>query len=302
MQLDSFSARDGLTDLFERTSSTSAWAYRPNTGVGFGPAVSLPASSFEDFARFADVNGDGRTDVLQLVNPGSYKTYQALMALPAGGFGPRVSLPGGNAKVCTGTGCEELEYAPSFGDYDGDGVLDFMALGMGSSTVSVYFSRSLAPHTARDVLVKITNGLGAVTQLGYAPLTNSAVYRRESGTRNATNCGRGSPVLDFLAPSYVVASASSSSPQPADPNAMATLYYRYAGAKVQAGGRGFLGFEEIVTVDPNEAGGFVTTQTIYEQGFPYTGVPLRTIKRAGSGSHPISTCLTQPMTDARDTT
>lgn len=288
---------DGLTDLFARSSSNAAWAYRPNTGAGFGTWISLPVSSFEDSARFADVNGDGRTDVLQLMDSGGQKIYQALMALPAGGFGARVALPGGNAKVCTGSGCER-QYATAFGDYDGDGVPDFMALGMASSTVSVYFSRALAPHSPRDVIAKVTNGLGAVTQLGYAPLTNAAVYRRESGTRNTTNWGRGSPVLDFLAPVYVVASASSSSPQAGAPNALATLYYRYANAKVQGGGRGFLGFEEIVTIDPNESGGYVTTQTLYAQGFPYTGVPLRTLKRAGTGTHGISTCLTQAVTDA----
>jgi len=47
--------------------------------------------------------------------------------------------------------------------------------------------------------------------------------------------------MDLLAPSYAVARVSSSSPQAGAPEAMATVHYRYAGAKVQAGGRGFLG-------------------------------------------------------------
>jgi RHS repeat-associated protein len=289
---------DGLTDLFARSSSNSAWAYRPNTGTGFGSWVSLPASSFEDFTRFADVNGDGRTDVLQLVDTGSRKAYYALMALPTGGYGTRVALPGGNAKVCDGSGCDERKYAPAFGDYDGDGVLDFMSLNMGSSTVGVYFSRALATHSARDVIVKVTNGLDAVTQMKYAPLTNAAIYRRESGTRNTTNWGRGSPVLDFLAPIYVVASASSSSPQDGNPNALATVHYRYADAKVQAGGRGFLGFGYIVTFDPNHAGGHISTKTVYAQNFPFAGMPIATAKRAVAAAYAVPACLTGTITNS----
>ena len=39
------------------------------------------------------------------------------------------------------------------------------------------------------------------------------------------------------------------------PNAMAAVHYRYAGAKMQAGGRGFLGFRQIVSFDPNQSAG-----------------------------------------------
>ncbi len=266
---------DGLTEIFHRQSSGAAWTYRVNTGAGIGTPSTLPASEYEEQTRFADANGDGRTDILQVVNTGTGKTYYAYFALPAGGFSVRSPILGGNARICEGSGCNEDLKAPMFNDFDGDGVLDFMSIKLGDNG-DMFVSRANQRFAPRDTIVRITNGLGAITQLLYAPLTNAAVYRRETGTRNASNWGRGSPVLDFLAPTYVVAAASSSSPQAGNYSAMATLYYRYANAKFQGGGRGFLGFKEIVTTDPNESGGYVTTQTLYAQSFPYTGMPIET--------------------------
>ena len=47
-------------------------------------------------------------------------------------------------------------------------------------------------------------GRSVLTVLSYLPLTNGAVYRRDAGSRNALDWGRGSPVQDFVAPMYVV--------------------------------------------------------------------------------------------------
>ena len=65
-----------------------------------------------------------------------------------------------------------------------------------------------------------------------------------------------------------------------DPSAKSTLFYRYNGAKMQAGGRGILGFREAITIDPNQTGGYVTTVTQYAQNFPFAGLPTQTVKRA----------------------
>lgn len=288
---------DGLTDIFYRATSSSAWAYRINNGAGMGAATALPASSYEDSVRIADVNGDGRADVLRVVDAGSYKVYYAMLALPSGGFAAQAPLPGGNAKICEGSGCDQRLKAPLFGDFDGDGVLDFMSIKIGDNA-DMYVSRAGSRYTPRDTITRFTNGLGAQTDVVYAPLTNAALYRRDSNTRNGADWGRGAPVLDLLAPSYAVARVSSSSPQAGAPTAKATVHYRYAGAKVQAGGRGFLGFREIVTFDPNESGGYVVTGTTYAQNFPYIGMPLSTVKRAAIGqSYVLPACLNGLIND-----
>ncbi|MFT4180075.1 MAG: toxin TcdB middle/N-terminal domain-containing protein, partial [Thermomonas sp.] len=287
---------DGLTDVLTRFSSTAAWVCKRNTGTtmigscGDNPTI----TDDRDQARFVDVNGDGRADALRLRSLGGNRVYEVQYAQPSGGFGPVTSLPGGNARFCSGS-CDVNQYVPVFMDVDGDGNLDFLSLRLDSP--SLYVSRPSLRHQPRDTLTAIVNGFGARTELAYAPLTNNAIYRRDTGSRDGTNWGRGAPVQDLLAPMYVVASASSSAPQDGNPLAMASLYYRYAGAKVQAGGRGYLGFREIVTFDPNQTGGYVATATTYRQDFPFTGMPARTIKHAFSGqTYTPSACLTGTVT------
>lgn len=282
---------DGLTDRAVRSSTTSDWNYALNNGRAFTIGGTLPLTEFRDQVRFADVTGDGRADMLYLVNYGSYKAYAVRRALPDGGFAAGTALPGGNARLCQGSGCNEQQRVPIFGDVDGDGNMDFQSLDFSGSTVGLAFSRGDQPFLPRDVVTAITNGLGAKTQLQYAPLTNNAVYRRAAGSRNTLNWGRGAPVQDVLSSSYVVARASSSSPRAGDAAAMATLYYRYANARVQAGGRGFLGFGTLETIDPNQSGGHVVTSTQYAQNFPFIGLPVQTVKKVIGSAYIVPACL-----------
>lgn len=268
---------DGLTDAFVRATSSADWAVRINTGAYFLGATMLPLSDYRDQTQFADVNGDGRADMLYVVDSGGNKIYYARYALPGGGFGTGTALPGGNARLCEGSGCNAATRTPIFADVDGDGNLDFLSL---APSLGLYVSRASTRFTPRDVITRITNGLGAQTDITYAPLTNKDLYRRDTGSRNNLNWGRGSPVMDFLAPTYAVARASSSSPQAGVPTAKATVHYRYAGARVQSGGRGFLGFAVIDTIDPNQTGGHVVTTTSYAQNFPFVGMPVQTVKKA----------------------
>lgn len=275
---------DGLTDLIYQ--SGNSWRYALNTGTGFLPSVEIGTLPNNDLVKAVDLNGDGRTDLAIVKNDtDSTVRWFARYAQPAGGFSADTYIPGNQAFGCGGTLCDARMYAHLFADLDGDGGLDYFTVRMQSNQGNFYLSQAgLASRgKPRDVITRITNGLGAKTELTYAPLTSTAVYRRDANSRDGLNWGRGAPVLDFLAPMYVVAKASSSSPQASDANAMASLHYRYAGARVQAGGRGFLGFREIVTFDPNQSDGHVATSTVYRQDFPFAGMPAQTIKRAFPG-------------------
>lgn len=287
---------DGLTDIFMRTSSTADWNYRLNRGNGLGGWTALPLANYRDQTRFVDVNGDGRADMLQLASMGSYKAYQVRHALPGGTFAPVATLPGGNARLCEGSSCNENARVPVFADLDGDGNMDFQSFNVASSSLGLKVSRSGTRFRPRDVITRVKNGFGAITDIYYAPLTNNGLYRRDFGSRNLRNWGRGSPVNDLLMPMYAVSAVSSSSPRDGDPNAVATVYYRYAGAKMQAGGRGFLGFREIVTFDPNQdPGRHVVTGTTYRQDFPFVGMPESTVKRVVPGKYTPPACLTDAM-------
>ncbi len=258
---------------------------------------------FLDQVRFADVNGDGRTDILHVVNTGSYKTYNARYALPGGGYpSTESSLPGGNARICESSGSDAGQKAPMFADFDGDGNVDFLSLKYDDNP-DLFVSRASAASrfVPRDTIVQVTNGLGSVTQIGYAPLTNKDVYRRGS-MLYTLNYGRGSPIQDFLAPLYVVAKAASTAPQQGNPNAMATVYYRYASARIQGGGRGFLGYRQIDTFDPNHASAYIATTTTYSQNFPYTGMAESTVKQLVKTAFQVPACLSGPMTESCFTT
>lgn len=290
---------DGLTDAFARAGSATEWYYRINNGLYMASASALPLSNYREHARFADVNGDGRTDLLYLVESGGNKVYYVRRSLPGGGFATGAPLAGGNARLCEGGGCNPAERSGMFGDVDGDGNLDFLSFNFASSNLGLYVSRSNGRFAPRDVITQFTNGFGASTFVAYAPLTIKDLYRRDSNSRNTTNWGRGSPVSDLLAPMYAVAHVSSSSPRAGDADAMATVHYRYAGARMQAGGRGFLGFQEIVTFDPNQsADHHVITSTTYWQEFPFIGMPESTVKRVVSGTYQLPSCLYVAVTDS----
>ena len=65
-----------------------------------------------------------------------------------------------------------------------------------------------------------------------------------------------------------------------DNSATSAIRYYYGEAKLQAMGRGFLGFQRLSTVDEQTG---VTTTTRYRQDFPFIGSPLVTEVRSSAG-------------------
>jgi len=64
-------------------------------------------------------------------------------------------------------------------------------------------------------------------------------------------------------------------PQAGNPEALASVHYRYADARVQAGGRGWLGFAEIVSFDPNHrarGGAWHFDQSAFRRDIPQQGI------------------------------
>lgn len=255
-------------------------------GVSF--ECSGPLLTGLNSVKAADVNGDGRSDLLHL--PGtSTSTWQNYQVRYAGldGMLPSTSVP------MPGNGTQGVHMGSSdiFADFDGDGAPDYLAVypipeadneRTGTASASVRFK-------PKDVITEITNGYGAKTTISYLPLSNGSVYTKDTGSRNSANYGRGSPVLDLLAPVYVVSHVQSDAPVFGNAAARSTVSYRYAGAKMQAGGRGMLGFREIVSTDHNFTGtpvGHVVSRTVYEQAFPHIGMPVKTEKWVVAGSAP----------------
>jgi RHS repeat-associated protein len=288
---------DGLTDKLIRSSGTNpTWSLSLNTGIGFTAPTSIGGipndSPTDGLVKWEDVNRDGRADLLYVVSESSRKVFRVRYGRPDGTIGPESILNGNNAEACAGSGCDPKLKAHMFADLDADGNLDFFAIKLDDNP-DFFLSQPTARGVPRDVIMKITDGYGARIELRYAPLTNAGVYRRDSNSRTLTY-GRGSIVNDLFDGSYyVVAQVSSSAPTLSAPDALASAYYRYAGAKIQGGGRGYLGFREISVFDTTRPGGYLVTTSNYRQDFPYAGRPNRTVVRAFAGqSFAPPNCLT----------
>jgi RHS repeat-associated protein len=298
---------DGLPDLFYTIdASNEHFRFALNTGAGFeGPAGNVGSGTVNNVKNrehlvLADVNGDGRVDVLYpndtATCPGGggtsnrvfrvrrYSTlYNTIDDPTVGNPHPGTAcIPGGGAQ---GGDLSDAEFI--FGDFDGDGAVDFVKLrdrtgasaGFNRFNLTTSRAASSKRFRRRDAIVRITDGNGAITQIQYQPQTNKAIYRRLKNSRNQALFGRGSPVLDLLASEYVVSEVSSSAPTRFDFNAMSTVWYRYGGARVQSGGRGLLGYQEIVTFDVNVVDATHTaTQQYYRQDFPFIGASVQTGK------------------------
>ncbi len=196
--------------------------------------------------------------------------------------------------------------ASVFVDFNGDGKTDMLLIDNNKKgeIISTSLRRGINVSGSRDtepanVITRITNGFGAVTEISYRPLTDSNVYTRMNDSASA-NYGNGAPVYDYIAPIYVVAEVSSSSPLYGNPSAKRHAEYHYVGAKIQGGGRGLLGFAETVVYDPQLR---IRTNTRYRQDFPFIGLPVditKTSPNVGAALAPISDVLSSLPTSWPD--
>lgn len=168
-------------------------------------------------------------------------------------------------------------------DLGGTGLSDLVYAVNANGTQAAFVMPALGPYP--DLLVSVTNGVGASYGATYAPLTDPAVYTPAQSTGDA------------MEPRALLHSAISgtsygcgSVPQPASVGARHVLQrtpipryvvrtrasadgiggswqadYRYEGALIDRGGRGWLGFAAVET-DDCDAG--TTTRTELNQMFP----------------------------------
>jgi RHS repeat-associated protein len=300
---------DGLADAFFRRNNNESgastsnnpeqWYYQINRGNGFSPRVLLPNAPprvQDEKVNVVDTTGDGRADlVLSLSNDNLNESLRAQYC-PSIALSERpfLSYPwtgnGFGTPRCIGPSFSG-EYFTSIHDLDGDGLLDNVRFRIQQGRLRIRVGDTTSRFKARDVVLAFADGLGARTDVTYAPMTFSSVYERENYSAYGADSygrsayGRGSPVIDVEVPAYLVSYASASAPTASNALNKADIRYRYVGAKVQSGGRGSLGFARIGTLDlqpetQNISGQTrtVTTGTVteYAQQFPLTGSPLRT--------------------------
>lgn len=264
---------DGLADLAFQDGEFD-WHYQLNSGKGFlSPRIigRPPNDARSDQARFIDITGDGYPEMTypDLIDNDRATWMVQVNDLGNGFAAPQTStMPVGNAAQGD-TGIML--------DFTGDAIVDQLVIdwrpdGAGAEAGSTKLRRGInlisgLSGEAGNVIAAFEDGLGARTEVQYLPLTDANVHSRTNHSANAI-WGRGSVVYDLAVPFYVVSSVSTSVPVFGAPGATSESLYHYVGAKLQAGGRGFLGFAEVVEFDPQNS---LRTNTRYRQDFPFTG-------------------------------
>ena len=261
------------------------YLYALNNGAGFEVPIELPLPAEDNGAhrvspKFLDFNADGAADIV-------YDDAGTLFVVLWNGQAFEESIE----ILDVGFVAENSHYRLQ--DIDGDGRHDFVYVD--TQSVSVY--RGVSRDFPTSVITEIENGMGVQTTIRYESLSRTQHYtqngagaatevevarfyetlNRESAEPHALH--KSYPTLPLKAPVYVVTSVNSTAPAAGsvpgdiDPDAKSRISYYYSDAKVQAAGRGLLGFKTLKTVDEQTK---VATVTTYRQDFPFIGYPFKT--------------------------
>jgi len=298
---------DGLADVvfgaLDTTSNNNSavFYYQLNNGVGnsatpFATAACVISGCPQNYGAsqftVGDYDGDGKGDVWIVPTDANHNCLSAnceytVYESSGSGFTQAVASPL-YANDIHPTDPSSFTFQL---DFDGDGYADTLMINPNDSSLNKNWGtrRLNTHHQARNVISKVTSGLGAITNIDYAPLTfNSVYYREYNGWQ--TYSGWGAPVQDVLTPRYAVQYVDSSAPTSSNTAATSRVRYRYGGYKVQGYGRGPLGFHTIYTTDQQTNTETVTT---YNQAYPLTGTPQQTVAYKNADST-ADACLTTP--------
>jgi len=252
---------DGLTDLLEYKSDDN-WHYRLSDGTQLLPSKILPygntTDTYKNQSYFIDLNGDGSVEFLRATSNSNWKIYVS-----------QYLSDDTIAMVYRGNISRSADAVYQFGDVDGDGKLDLLQGKSGSHGWKV----SYAPRSGKPdyVIGSITNGFGITTEVNYRPMTDTNIYRFTGSPENVSSATF-SPVSGMSVVSSVYSDTGGGN--------SVGVEYQYGGFLVNREGRGMLGFRELRTIDKQS---LIETETIYNQTFPYIGMPISTKQYLSDG-------------------
>src|SRR5712692_4184977 len=259
MQFGDFNG-DGKLDYAWIPYNQQFWliAYGTGTSTGFTmpdpthPALPaniggyLPYNSGAQYMQFGDFNGDGKLDYAWI----PYNQQFWLIAYGTGtstGFTmPDPTHPALPANIGGYLPYNSGAQYMQFGDFNGDGKLDYAWIPYNQQFWLIASSTGLIP----DLLVNVTTGLGAVTNITNKPLTDNTVYTKETGSVY--------PYQDIQNATYVVSSYSTSDGIGGTLNHS----YTYAGAKNHVTRNEWLGFRHMEALNTSSG---VKSITEYNQ-------------------------------------
>lgn len=291
---------DGLSDVVYWSNINKTWLVSLSNGTGFNPAILLSdmgASNADDAedqnVTLSDINNDGFIDIVwqNLTSLQVRYWVNATGTFSAASHLRTVRYP-----------TDSISENYIFSDYTGDGITDFVRFTSFSGGANLGFhpadgdTDSSASRNLGNVVSSITNGYGARTIISYERLNQSGAYSplAEADYTSLNDPFRSlvassqqtlqetprTPVLEFNGTLPIVTQVSSSSPSVVSAANMSSIRYQYGEAKIQAGGRGNLGFKYLTTTDEQTG---IRTRSTYRQDWPFIGYPLATDVITSSG-------------------
>lgn len=246
---------DGLGDNLYFNKTSNKWELYhfdgkklvwPVNNSAHQPINILPVdTSFKNSSNFnywpADYNGDGKTDLLEIVATGT-KIPNSNQAFYTKNF--NIYYSDGLSFQKESFNLSEASYLnePQKNlyvavDINGDGQSDFLELNPNNTSVSLY---EFHPFENKHKVSSIIDGFRKKTSFVYKPLTDGTVYSKDLNNSSF-------PIMDFQAPIYVVQAINRDN----GIGGIMSTYFSYSGAKIHLQGKGFLGFTQTTSTDFN---------------------------------------------------
>ncbi|KAF7763146.1 hypothetical protein PUND_b0484 [Pseudoalteromonas undina] len=283
---------DGLVDLLFYDIDDNNWKILLNEGgeeLTFTQVFRVGNMSEHIAPLSIDINRDGKLELF-FIEEGS-STWTAYQFDPASKYFYKNEDLAFNT---SGINYEEGDYA-YFTDHNHDAVPDiFFKIGH-----KIEVKYNLNEVFSQGMLREVSQGYGSKTVIDYGlmsdpqlyskyNLENAAQYPAASENQSAAADralydAQNLNVTDLIGSSPLVKTVTTDSPSTLSPSDTLSVDYRYAGARLQFGGRGWLGFRKLTT-ETEKDGYTFETNTYYRQAFPFIGMPDKTEKYMVSGS------------------
>lgn len=251
---------DGLADLVCREGLKGWWSWtaRISKGNAWSAYQLVNISTLADpVVRTADVDGDGRDDLICQLNGTTWRAH-----LANGGMTSPVldnADPSRYVDLSPGISNSSNPVLLSLVDADADGQTDLV---FSEANGRWQVRKRSGPRS--DLLTSVTDGLGNTWRPEYSPLATFAGYSHGGSDGADQYLMRGGALQvvgkytanDGIGGEY-------------------TMSFAYASGRMNRLGRGFLGFEKVRATDSRHAalhGVSVYTETVYRQDFPYIGL------------------------------
>ena len=269
---------DGHEDVLWRDRFTSSGrimmrVWRPDTGT-FQQAQLVTTDvtgNNDETVQFFDVNGDAVPDLVRLNRNGNIGSGE--VQIRKVGNNPANVAVNRISAVTNGLGATTtIDYEP-LSTSDNYERLEVVTT-TGSQTVCEFFGPEEACY---EEPIQVTDKDSFYTAI-------NGPWDYPSGWQTL---GKNSPIIEFSGPHYVVTKVTADAPATASSapgnvvaGATSAIEYFYGEAKIQAAGRGFLGFERMSVVDQQSN---ISTTTRYRQDWPFLGRPVATGVETSSG-------------------